>query len=124
MLSAMFIIFEVVALIFFVYGLLGKGEGNDIKTILSLIIGMVLFGVLMVSAWHVEVYNYQAVFNGVSFTGYEIESTHKTWPAVGGVNILFFALSLLFTLYDVFLLAKDMKMGPTRQDTNVSKGGF
>ena len=111
----MFFLFEIVALIGFIYAMFSNKHNNNvhITTLITWVICVVLFGVLMMSSWNVEVYNYNTEFTGVTFDGFVVETTTSTWPAVGAINIMFFSLSLLFGLFDIFNYIRNIKSGDT-----------
>jgi len=92
MLVELFIFFEIVAIGMFVASFFTKQEILWAVTI-------VLFGVLMFTSYNVEYYVY--TWNEVSMSYDPVVMTHS-YPYLMAINMLFFVLALLLTLFDVF----------------------
>lgn len=92
MLLEMFIFFEVVALGIFVAAFFTKQE-------ILWTIAAVILGVLMFTSFNIETYVY--IFNE-SLGAYEPMLTTHSYPYLMGINLVFFALTLLLGLFDLF----------------------
>lgn len=92
MLIELFIIFEIVALALFFFAFFTKQE------IIWAITG-VIFGALMFSSWHVETFVYE--YNQ-TLLAYSPVLISNNYPWLMAINMLFFALSIIIGLFDMF----------------------
>ena len=92
MLLEFFIIFEVVMLITFFIAFYTKQE-------VIWAISFLLSGVLMIVSWYVEILQY--VFDPATGS-YALEAVYTSYPVLSGINFLFFALALVFGVFDIF----------------------
>ena len=115
---AIFIIFQIVVFIIFAYCFF-KGKYDNVPEITTIILWfvvLVLSGTLMMSSWNVERYSWVPANTTLSGTDiYYYDSVVQTdqWEAVGGINILIFSLSLIFTLNDLITFGRSVKASDT-----------
>jgi len=92
MLIELFIFFQIVVLVLFAVSFFTKQEVLWALTI-------VVAGILMFTAYHVETYVYE--YN--TTTGaYDPMIVSHNYPYLMGINLLFFVLALIFGLFDLF----------------------
>ena len=92
MLIEIFVIFEIVAIILFFVAFFTKQE-------IIWAIALVLTGMLMFTSWNIEYYVY--VFNATS-SAYVPTITYHNYPYLMAINMLFFVLSMILGLFDLF----------------------
>jgi hypothetical protein len=92
MLIGIFIIFEIIMIIIFFISYFTKHE-------LLWAITLVLSAVLMINSFYVETYVYQ--YNS-TISAYSPVVISSSYIYLMGINMLFFGLSMLMGLYDVF----------------------
>lgn len=92
MLVELFVFFEIVAIGIFIAAFFTKQE-------ILWAISLILFGVLMFTSYDVEYYVYQ--WNATLSAYYPVAVTHS-YPYLMGINSLFFVLSLVLLLFDIF----------------------
>lgn len=92
MLSEMYIFFTVVMLVFWIIAFLTKQE-------ILWTIALVLSGVLAFTSFNIEYYTY--VFNATT-TVYDPVQQSTPYPYLMGIQLIFFALALIFLLFDLF----------------------
>jgi len=108
-----FIIFQVVLIVLFTYCLFkGKDKVPAITTVLLWFIAIVLSGTLMMGSWNIERYSWVPQHDTtLNIDYYESVVQTDQWEAVGGINIMLFALSLIFGLHDMVCFGKAIKRG-------------
>lgn len=92
MLIELFIFFEIVMLGFFVTAFFTKQE-------ILWALSALLSGVLMFSSYNIEYYIYQ--FNS-SISAYSPIMTSFNYPYLMGINMVFFILTLILAIFDIF----------------------
>lgn len=92
MIIGIYVIFQIIAIISFGISFVTKNE--VIWGITS-----VLFGILMISSFNVEMPTYQ--FNETIRTFEPIVLSYS-YPYLMGINMLFFSLALVFGIWDVY----------------------
>jgi len=92
MLVELFVFFEIVAIGIFIASFFTKQE-------ILWAISLVLFGVLMFTSYNVEYYVYE--WNATISAYYPVAITHS-YPYLMGINSLFFGLSIILALFDIF----------------------
>jgi hypothetical protein len=92
MILTLFVILEIVMISFFVGAFFTKQE-------ILWALTSVLSGILMFTSFNVKIAQY--VFNS-SIGAYEFQLVSNSFPYMMGVNLLFFALALMFGLFDLF----------------------
>ncbi len=92
MLIELFIFFEVVAIGLFITSFFTKQE-------ILWTLTMVLTGVLMFTSWNIEYYVYE--YNA-TISAYQPVITTFNYPYLMGINMIFFSLSIVLGLFDLF----------------------
>jgi hypothetical protein len=92
MLVELYVFFEIIAIGIFIASFFTKQE-------ILWAISLALFGVLMFMSFNVEYYVYQ--WNATISAYYPVAIAHS-YPYLMGINSLFFALSLVLLLFDIF----------------------
>jgi len=92
MLIELFVFFQIVVILLFIAAFFTKQE-------LLWAITFVLSGILMFTSYNIEYYVYQ--FNTTLGAYVPIAITHN-YPYLTGINLLFFGLSLILGLFDIF----------------------
>lgn len=92
MLIDLYIIFQITAIILFFISFFTKQE-------ILWALTLVLTGTLMFTSWNVEYYTY--VFNA-TISAYDMVIINNSYPYLVAINFLFFALSMLLGLFDLF----------------------
>lgn len=92
MLIELFIFFEIIMLIFFAAAFFTKQE-------ILWAVALVLSGVIMILGYNVEYYVYE--FNVTTSAYMPVVTTHS-YPYLTAINMLFFVLSLVLGLFDIF----------------------
>jgi len=92
MLVELYVFFEIVAIGIFIASFFTKQE-------ILWAISLTLFGVLMFTSFNVEYYVYQ--WNSTISAYYPVAISHS-YPYLMGINSLFFVLSLVLLLFDIF----------------------
>jgi hypothetical protein len=92
MLIELFIFFQLVVIVIFIASFFTKQE-------LLWGISFVLSGVLMFMSYNIEYYVYQ--YNA-TISAYSAVIVSHTYPYLTGINLLFFGLSLVLGLFDIF----------------------
>jgi hypothetical protein len=92
MLVELYVFFEIVAIGIFIASFFTKQE-------ILWAISLVLFGFIMFSSYNVEYYVYE--WNSTISAYYPVAVTHS-YPYLMGINSVFFVLSLVLLLFDIF----------------------
>ena len=92
MLVELYVFFEIVAIGIFLAAFFTKQE-------ILWAVSLVLFGFIMFTSYNVEYYVYQ--WNATISAYYPVVISHS-YPYLMGVNTLFFVLSLILLLFDIF----------------------
>jgi len=92
MILEMFILFEIIMLVFFGVSFYTKQEVMWVVT-------LVLSGALMYSSWGVSriVYAYNS-----TLSAYVSTEVFYSYPVISAINLIFLALSIIFGIYDLF----------------------
>lgn len=92
MLLELYIFFEIVAIGLFIASFFTKQE-------ILWALTLTLTGVLMFTSYNIEYYVYQ--YN-TSFGAYQAIATTHSYPYLMALNMLFFVLGMLLTIFDLF----------------------
>lgn len=92
MLVEIYIFFQIVVIGLFLASFFTKQE-------ILWVLTLVLSGVLMFTSFHVESYVYQV---NVTLGAYEAIQVSHSYPYLMGINLLFFVLSMVLGLFDLF----------------------
>lgn len=97
MLLELFIFFEVIGIGLFIGSFFTKQE-------VLWAITLVIYGMLMISSYNIEVTTFE--FN-TTLQSYAPAVTNFHYPYIMAINMLFFVLSLIFFIFDLFDKYKD-----------------